>query len=82
MAKLIYSKTKVYFRDQWVPFSQANLSIASSPVLYGLSIYTVFNAIWNPKTKKLNVFRLQDHYKRLCNSAKIMDFKDFSKQYS
>ena len=82
MAKLIYNKSTVYFRDKWVPFEKANLSIASSPVLYGLSIYTVFNAIWDSKTKKLNVFRLQDHYKRLCNSAKIMDFKDFSKQYS
>lgn len=82
MAKLIYNKSTVYFRDKWVPFEKANLSIASSPVLYGLSIYTVFNATWNPKTKQLNVFRLQDHYKRLCNSAKIMDFKDFSKQYS
>jgi len=82
MAKLILNKSTVFLRDKWVPFDKANLSIASSPVLYGLSIYTVFNAIWNPDTKTLNVFRLEDHYKRLCNSARIMDFKDFSKLYS
>lgn len=82
MAKLVLNKSTVFLRDQWVPFDKANLSIASSPVLYGLSIYTVFNAIWNPNTKSLNIFRLSDHYKRLCNSARIMDFKDFSKQYS
>lgn len=63
-------------------FKEANLSIASSPVLYGLSIYTVFNAIWNKDRKELNVFRLEDHYKRLCNSARIMDFKDFTESYS
>lgn len=82
MPKLDYQKSTVYFRDKWLPFKEANLSIASSPVLYGLSIYTVFNAIWNKNTKQLNIFRLKDHYKRLCNSAKIMDFADFSKAYS
>ena len=82
MAKLDFNKSIAFFRDKWVPFNKANLSIASSPVLYGLSIYTVFNAIWNPGKKELNVFRLEDHYKRICSSAKIMDFKDFTKQYS
>lgn len=82
MKGLDYSKSITYFRDEWVPFKDANLSVASSPVLYGLSIYTVFNVIWSSKTKQLNIFRLDQHYKRLCNSARIMDFKDFSKQYS
>lgn len=79
---LDYKKTIVYFRDQWVPFNEANLSIASSPVLYGLSVYTVFNAIWNENKKELNIFRLKDHYKRLCNSASIMDFENFEDKYS
>jgi branched-chain amino acid aminotransferase len=51
-------------------------------VLYGLSVYTVFNAIWNEDKKELNVFRLKDHYKRLCNSASIMDFESFEDKYS
>ncbi|GDX62577.1 branched chain amino acid aminotransferase [Candidatus Saccharibacteria bacterium] len=79
---LDYKKTIVYFRDQWMPFNEANLSIASSPVLYGLSVYTVFNAIWNEDKKELNVFRLKDHYNRLCNSASIMDFENFENKYS
>lgn len=62
-----------------MPFSEANVSIASSPVLYGLSIYTVFNVIWNEKTQQLHAFRLFDHWQRLVNSAKIMDFEDFAK---
>ena len=65
-----------------MPFKDANLSIASSPVLYGLSVYTVFNAIWNKNSKELNIFRLKDHYKRLCNSARIMDFESFEDKYS
>ena len=82
MSKLDYKKTTTYFRDSWVPFNAANLSIASSPVLYGLSVYTVFNAIWNEDKKELNIFRLKDHYKRLCNSARIMDFENFESKYS
>ncbi|MEI6581728.1 MAG: branched-chain amino acid transaminase [bacterium] len=82
MAKLDYTNTKVYLRGDWVDFREANLSIASSSILYGLSIYTVFNAIWDNKNKQLNIFRLEDHYRRLCNSAKIMDFDDFYKSCS
>ena len=82
MKALDFKSSTTYFRDKWVPFHEANLSIASSPVLYGLSIYTVFNVIWDEKSKNINIFRLDQHYKRLCNSARIMDFKDFSKQYS
>jgi len=82
MPKLDYTNTKAYLRGDWVDFKEANLSIASSSVLYGLSIYTVFNAIWDNKNKQLNIFRLEDHYRRLCNSAKIMDFDDFSRSCS
>jgi len=72
----------VYFRDGFVPFDKANLSIASSPVLYGLSVYTVFGANWNSDQQKLYAFRLHDHYDRLVNSAKIMDFHSFAGQWS
>ena len=71
-----------YFRDSFVPFEEANLSIASAPVLYGLSIYTVFPVLWDPKTKQLNMFRLENHYKRLVSSAKIMAFDDFVQNWT
>lgn len=74
---LDYRKSEAFFRDEFVPFEKANVSIASSPVLYGLSIYTVFGCKWNQKEKKLYAFRLKDHYDRLINSAKIMDFNSF-----
>jgi branched-chain amino acid aminotransferase len=72
------NSTEAYFRDGFVPFGQANVSVASSPVLYGLSIYTVFSANWNEKQQKLYVFRLREHYDRLVNSARIMDFDSFA----
>ena len=75
--KLDYSKSIAYMRDSFVPFANAHISIASSPVLYGLSIYTVFNVSWNEKEKKLYAFRLKDHFRRLVLSARIMDFDSF-----
>jgi branched-chain amino acid aminotransferase len=72
-----YTKTEAYFRNGFVPFGEANVSIASSPVLYGLSIYTVFSANWNEQESKLYVFRIKDHYDRLVKSARIMDFDSF-----
>jgi branched-chain amino acid aminotransferase len=75
-----YTAGQAFFRDGFVPFSAANVSIASSPVLYGLSVYTVFAANWKPAAAggKLLLFRLRDHYARLVNSAKIMDFNNFA----
>ena len=80
MKEFDYKNSEVYFRDSFVPFSEANLSIASSPVLYGLSIYTVFNVVWNEAEQRLYIFRLRDHFKRLVNSAKILDFNSFVKE--
>lgn len=75
-------KSKGYFRDGFVPFADMNLSVASSSVLYGLGVYTVFYAGWDSHNDQLWAFRLEEHYKRLCQSAKIMSFADFAQAYS
>src|SRR5688572_14522208 len=82
MSKFDFQASQVFFRDKFVPFSEANVSIASSPVLYGLSVYTVFSVSWNEKEQKLYAFRLRDHYDRLVNSAKIMDFHSFAEEWT
>ncbi len=46
MSSFDYLSGQAYFRDAFVPFKDANVSIASSPVLYGLSVYTVFSVQW------------------------------------
>ena len=78
MPSFDYTKGTAFFRNAFVPFGDANVSIASSPVLYGLSVYTVFSVNWNDKEKKRYAFRLKDHYNRLVNSARIMDFHSFA----
>ncbi len=75
-------KTEVFLRNKFVSFSQANLSVASSSVLYGLSVYTVFGATRDATNNCLQIFRLQDHYQRLINSAKVMDLSDFEQKWN
>jgi len=71
---------KAYFDNQIVSFSDANLSIASSAVLYGLSVYTVF-PISVTKNNERFAFRLPQHYERLVNSAKIIGMDTFISQW-
>ncbi|HEX5797149.1 MAG TPA: branched-chain amino acid transaminase [Candidatus Saccharimonadales bacterium] len=82
MNKFDFQKADVYLRDGYVKFDEASLSIASSPVLYGLSVYTVFSMKWDEDKKKLYIFRLKDHYDRLIASAKILDFHQFAEEWS
>lgn len=74
-------KSVAYFRTGYVPFCEAQLSIASAPILYGLSIYTVFPVFWSQSSRQLYMFRLPDHFKRLQNSARIMAFDDFLSEW-
>jgi branched-chain amino acid aminotransferase len=82
MPNFDYQDAQVFFCDSFVPFADANVSIASSPVLYGLSVYTVFSLNFNDSEKKLYAFRLRDHYQRLINSARIMDFHSFADEWT
>lgn len=77
MSTVTLASSTVFLRDSFVPFADANISIASSPVLYGLSAYTVFGVNYNAAEGTSYVFRLREHYDRLVNSAKILDFHQF-----
>ncbi len=70
----------VYFDGKIVDADKAKLSVASSAVLYGLSVYTVFPVHINGDGEKL-AFRLQDHYKRLVNSSKIIGINTFVEKW-
>lgn len=67
---------KIFFGDRITDPSAAVLSVMSSAVLYGLSVYTVF-PVFVSKEGRLAAFRLKDHYQRLCDSAKIIGIDGF-----
>lgn len=61
---------QAYFNGKIGDVTDANLSIASAAVLYGLSVYTVFY-VYNDQGKH-RAFKLRQHYDRLRSSAKII----------
>ncbi len=71
---------QAYFEGKIVPIGEAHVSVASSAVLYGLSVYTVFPLCVTEKG--LAAFRLTDHYQRLLNSARIIGLDTFEKEWT
>lgn len=74
-----FKKLKIAIDDSLVSFDKAQLHVASSAVLYGLSVYTVFAV--NRTPKGMAVFRLKDHYQRLVESAHIMGIDSFAAKW-
>ena len=72
---------QVYFDDGIRPIDEAQLSIASSAVLYGLSVYTVL-PVHKSEAGTLLAFRITDHYQRLIQSARIMGIDTFEQHWS
>ncbi|RVW01427.1 aminotransferase class IV [Rhodococcus xishaensis] len=70
----------VYYRDGLVPAKEATLSVATSAVLYGLSVYTVFPVHVDGATR--TAFRLADHYRRLVESCRIIGIDSFEGEWS
>jgi branched-chain amino acid aminotransferase len=80
MSTFDYLHSRVFFGNKLISFKDANLHIASSAVLYGLSVYTVFSV--NKTQDGVAAFRLHDHYKRLIDSCRIIGIDDFEKQWN
>ncbi|WP_405167711.1 aminotransferase class IV [Nocardia sp. NBC_01499] len=65
----------VYLGDRIVAAEAATVSVASSAVLYGLSVYTVFPV--HVAGAARTAFRLDDHFRRLAESCKIIGMDRF-----
>ncbi|PIR83448.1 branched-chain-amino-acid transaminase [Candidatus Kaiserbacteria bacterium CG10_big_fil_rev_8_21_14_0_10_56_12] len=70
---------KAFLGNKIVPLKQASLGVATSAVLYGLSVYTVFPVSMTKKGPA--AFRLTDHLTRLRNSARIIGIDTFEKRW-
>jgi len=70
---------QAYFGSEIVPLERATLDVATSAVLYGLSVYTVFPVCVT--SQGLAAFRLKDHWKRLLDSARIIGIDTFEKNW-
>lgn len=70
----------IHMDGRLVADDQANLHVASSAVLYGLSVYTVFHVSVVDGT--YHAFRLKDHYERLLNSCRIIGIDSVGEEWT
>jgi len=64
-----------YFQNQFVPFSEANISIATQALHYGTGALGGLRGIPHPQNfKQILLFRLDRHCQRLSNSAKFLHY--------
>lgn len=67
-----YNLKPCYFSKKFIPLKDANVNIQTHALQYGTGFFGGIRGYWNEEKNNLFVFRLEDHYKRLKNSAKIL----------
>ncbi|NEP08871.1 MAG: branched-chain amino acid transaminase [Symploca sp. SIO2C1] len=64
-----------YFQNQFVPFNEAKISIATHALHYGTGAFGGLRAIPEPKNpQQILLFRLERHCQRLSRSAKLLQY--------
>ena len=64
-----------YFRNKFVPFAEANISIATHALHYGTGAFGGLRGIPNPQNpQQVLLFRLDRHARRLSNSARFLQY--------
>lgn len=61
-----------YFEGDFVPFSEANISIGTHAMQYGTGAFAGIRGYRSVDGNAINIVRLKDHTARLLRSAKIM----------
>lgn len=61
-----------YFRGEIVPIEQATVSIATHALQYGTGAFAGIRGYMDATGESINIFRLNDHTKRLMDSARLL----------
>ncbi len=64
-----------YIRKKFCKTEQAVVSIQSKAVQYGIGVFTGIRGYYNKDDKNIYLFRLDEHFKRMRESAKITGMK-------
>lgn len=65
----------IFFNGKFVDESEAFVPVTTHALHYGTGNYEGIRAYYSSQDKCLYVFRLEDHFKRMVNSTKIMHIK-------
>ncbi len=69
------SEPYAHFNGDFVPLSQAKVSIMTHALNYGTGCFEGIRGNWNAEEKQLYIFRMREHYERLERSCKILKIK-------
>ena len=61
-----------YFRGEYVPISDAKVSIMTHALHYGTAVFEGIRGNWNGEKEELYVFRLREHYERFIQGCRVM----------
>jgi branched-chain amino acid aminotransferase len=66
------SPIHAYFKGKIVPYSEARIGVATHALNYGTAAFGGLRAYWNDVEEQLFLFRPEDHFARLLDSAKLL----------
>ena len=61
-----------YFRGNFVPLSEAKVSVMTHALHYGTAVFEGIRGNWNEKEGKIFIFRMREHYERFLQGCRIM----------
>jgi branched-chain amino acid aminotransferase len=63
---------EAYFQHQFIPLSEAKLSIMTHALHYGTACFEGIRGNWNQEEDRIYLFRPREHYQRLTQSCQLM----------
>ena len=66
----------IWFKGKIVNVNDAKVNILSPTSQFGLNVFEGIPCYWNSEENQLYAFRLHDHYKRLIQSAKLLQINN------
>lgn len=63
---------KAYFRGEVVPYKEVQLGLLTHALNYGTGVFGGLRGFWNEDERELFVFRPLDHFRRFCDSARLL----------
>ncbi len=64
----------IWYKGEILNINEAKINILAPTAQFGLNVFEGIQCYWNDDEKQLYAFRLEDHYKRLMRSIKLIQF--------
>lgn len=62
-----------YFEGKIVPLEKAKISVTNKTLQYGSGVFGGIRGYYNKDENSVNIFRIEDHFKRILDSLKILN---------